>query len=63
MLGTNGAWLNFRSVMGGDFNGDGKRDIAGIDANNDLKLYTGDNAGHLGGGSVMLAGSGLWAGF
>ncbi|KDN85313.1 FG-GAP-like repeat-containing protein [Kitasatospora cheerisanensis] len=63
MLGTNGAWLNFRSVMGGDYNGDGKQDIAGIDANNDLKLYTGDNAGHLGGGSVMLAGSGLWAGF
>ncbi|QKW19888.1 transglycosylase family protein [Kitasatospora sp. NA04385] len=63
MLGTNGAWVNFRSVMGGDLNGDGKQDIAGIDANNDLKLYTGDGQGHVGGGSAMLPGSGLWAGF
>ncbi|MGW2399885.1 FG-GAP repeat domain-containing protein [Kitasatospora sp. NPDC001664] len=65
MLGTNGLWAGFRSVMGGDFNGDGKQDIAGIDANNDLKLYTGNGAGQVSGGSVMIgsAGSGLWSGF
>ncbi|MEV6584148.1 sialate O-acetylesterase, partial [Streptomyces sp. NPDC051582] len=32
-------------TVGGDFNGDGKQDIAGIDANSNLKLYTGDGAG------------------
>ncbi|GAA3025954.1 FG-GAP-like repeat-containing protein [Kitasatospora albolonga] len=65
MLGSGGAWANFHAVMGADFNGDGKQDIAGIDANNDLKLYTGNGAGQLGGGSVMIgtSGSGLWAGF
>jgi hypothetical protein len=37
-----------------DFNGDGKADIAGIDANNDMKLYTGNGAGRLvGTGSEM----------
>ncbi|MFD9622692.1 FG-GAP repeat protein, partial [Streptomyces virginiae] len=30
----------FKSIAAGDFNGDGKQDIAGIDANNNLKLYT-----------------------
>ncbi|MDH6111680.1 hypothetical protein P3T36_001995 [Kitasatospora sp. MAP12-15] len=63
MLGSTGLWAGFHSVMAGDFNSDGKVDIAGIDANNNLKLYTGDGAGHVGGGSDMLGGNGLWAGF
>jgi secreted trypsin-like serine protease len=46
-----------------DFNGDGKADIAGIDKNKDLRLYIGDGAGRLSGGSAMWATGGLWAGF
>ncbi|MDH6111679.1 lysophospholipase L1-like esterase [Kitasatospora sp. MAP12-15] len=63
MLGSTGLWVGFHSVMAGDFNSDGKVDIAGIDANNNLKLYTGDGAGHVSGGTDMLGGNGLWAGF
>ncbi|WP_308120181.1 transglycosylase family protein [Streptomyces bambusae] len=63
MLGSTGLWKNFKAITAGDFNGDGKQDIAGIDANNNLKLYTGDGAGHVSGGSNMLGSNGLWAGF
>ncbi|WP_329203238.1 MULTISPECIES: transglycosylase family protein [unclassified Streptomyces] len=63
MLGSNGLWKGFKAIAAGDFNGDGKRDIAGIDAYDNLKLYTGDGAGHLGGGSDMLGSTGLWKGF
>ncbi|WP_051779816.1 transglycosylase family protein [Streptomyces sp. NRRL S-241] len=63
MLGDNGLWANFKSIAAGDFNADGKQDIAGIDASNNLKLYTGDGAGHLAGGTDMLGDNGLWANF
>ncbi|MFI9273122.1 transglycosylase family protein [Kitasatospora sp. NPDC052896] len=63
MLGTNGLWAGFHAVMAGDFTGTGKLGIAGIDANNNLKFYPGDGAGHVSGGTQMLAGNGLWAGF
>ena len=63
MLGTNGLWANFHAVMAGDFTGTGKLGIAGIDANNNLKFYPGDGAGHLSGGTQMLPGNGLWVGF
>jgi len=45
---------------GPDFNGDGLTDIAGIDPNNDMRLYTGDGAGHVIGGALMWPGGGLW---
>ncbi|MFI9273123.1 FG-GAP repeat domain-containing protein [Kitasatospora sp. NPDC052896] len=63
MLGTNGLWAGFHAVMAGDFTGTGKLGIAGIDANNNLKFYPGDGAGHVSGGTQMLAGNGLWVGF
>ncbi|WP_329584375.1 FG-GAP-like repeat-containing protein [Kitasatospora sp. NBC_01250] len=63
MLGTNGSWANFKAITAGDFNGDGKTDVAGIDANNNLKLYTGDGQGHVSGGTDMLGDNGLWTGF
>ncbi|WP_051779817.1 FG-GAP-like repeat-containing protein [Streptomyces sp. NRRL S-241] len=63
MLGDNGLWANFKSIAAGDFNADGKQDIAGIDASNNLKLYTGDGAGHVSGGTDMLGSTGWWAGF
>jgi hypothetical protein len=59
-----GQWGGFKHIVAGDFNGDGKIDIAGIDANNDLKLYTGDGTGKLtGGGTLMWPDGGRWAGF
>ncbi|MFE9483237.1 FG-GAP repeat domain-containing protein [Streptomyces spororaveus] len=63
MLGSNGLWKGFKTIAAGDFNGDGKQDIAGIDANDNLKLYTGDGAGNVGGGTHMLGSNGLWKGF
>jgi hypothetical protein len=59
-----GHWANFKHIDAGDFNGDGNADIAGIDANNDMKLYTGNGAGRLvGSGSEMWILGGHWAGF
>ena len=63
MLGSTGLWAGFRSLTAGDFNRDGKQDIAGIDANNNMKLYTGNGAGAVSGGSDMLGSTGLWSGF
>ncbi|GAA3449753.1 FG-GAP-like repeat-containing protein [Dactylosporangium matsuzakiense] len=64
MWPTGGLWAGFKKIVAGDFNGDGKVDIAGIDANNDLKLYPGNGAGSLvGPGSAMWPTGGLWAGF
>jgi len=58
-----GLWNSFKLITAGDFNGDGNADIAGIDANNDLKLYTNDGHGHLSGGTLMWPAGGLWGGF
>ncbi|PYC71674.1 hypothetical protein C7C46_26695 [Streptomyces tateyamensis] len=58
-----GLWQGFKAIAAGDFNGDGRADLAGIDANNDLRLYTGDGQGHLNGGALMWPGGGLWQGF
>ncbi|MGW5399403.1 FG-GAP repeat domain-containing protein [Streptomyces sp. NPDC003952] len=63
MLGSTGLWKNFGSITAGDFNGDGRTDIAGIDANNNLKLYVGNGAGTVSGGTNMLGSTGLWKGF
>ncbi|WP_280664895.1 VCBS repeat-containing protein [Kitasatospora sp. MAP12-44] len=64
MLGNTGLWSGFRSVVAGDFLGDGHIDIAGIDANNNLKLYTNDGTGHLAdSGIYMLGNTGQWSGF
>ncbi|MFE0465267.1 FG-GAP-like repeat-containing protein [Kitasatospora sp. NPDC058965] len=63
MWAAGGLWQGFKAIAAGDFNGDGKVDIAGIDAYNDLRLYTNDGQGHLGGGALMWPGGGLWQGF
>ncbi len=64
MLGSNGAWGGFRSIVAGDFRNSGLSDIAGIDANNNLKLYTNDGTGRLtDSGIYMLGSNGAWAGF
>ncbi|WP_206505521.1 FG-GAP-like repeat-containing protein [Streptomyces chrestomyceticus] len=46
-------WGYMRSVLGGDFNGDGKTDIAAHRANGDLRLYTGNGTGPLTSGPLM----------
>ncbi|MGC5311994.1 VCBS repeat-containing protein, partial [Micromonospora zamorensis] len=48
-----GGWASFKAIAGGDFNGDGRADVAGIDRNGDLRLYAGDGAGLLSGGALM----------
>ncbi|GAA3302724.1 VCBS repeat-containing protein [Dactylosporangium vinaceum] len=64
MWPTGGLWAGFRYIVAGDFNNDGKADIAGIDANSDIRYYTGDGTGKLvGAGNAMWPTGGLWAGF
>jgi hypothetical protein len=52
------------SLVSGDFRDTGHIDVVGIDANNNLKLYTNDGTGHLAdSGIYMLGSNGAWAGF
>ncbi|MEU7599365.1 VCBS repeat-containing protein, partial [Streptomyces sp. NPDC039022] len=46
-------WGYMRSVLGGDFNGDGKADIAAHRVNGDLRLYTGNGKDPLTSGPLM----------
>jgi surface antigen len=63
MWSAGGLWRGFHAIVAGDFNNDGNMDIAGIDANNDMRTYTGTGAGHLSGGSLMTPAGGLWQSF
>ncbi|MFD7666791.1 FG-GAP-like repeat-containing protein [Streptomyces sp. NPDC059788] len=47
------SWGNFRAVLGGDFDGDGKADIAAINSSGGLFLYPGNGKGTLGSRSAM----------
>ena len=58
-----GQWRNFHAITAGDFNGDGKSDIAGLSANWDMELYTGNGAGKLTGAGLMWPGGGQWRDF
>ncbi|KWT61658.1 esterase [Streptomyces albus subsp. albus] len=46
-------WGSFRAVMGGDFDGDGKADIAAINSSGGLYLYPGNGKGTLGSRTAM----------
>ena len=46
-------WTTSRPVMGGDFNGDGKADLAAVQANGDLRWFAGDGKGGLAAGKSM----------
>jgi serine protease len=63
MWPAGGLWAGFKEIVAGDFRGNGITDIAGIDANNDLHLYTNDGHGHLSDGGYMWPKGGDWAGF
>ncbi|MDH2393036.1 FG-GAP-like repeat-containing protein [Streptomyces sp. HNM0663] len=47
------SWGGFRVIMGGDFNGDGKGDVAAINSSGGLYLYPGDGKGKLGSRTAM----------
>ncbi|MGW7426839.1 trypsin-like serine protease [Streptomyces sp. NPDC054813] len=47
------SWSTMRAVVGGDFDGDGKADLAALWANGDLKWYAGDGKGGLAAGKTM----------
>ncbi|WP_127508413.1 LamG-like jellyroll fold domain-containing protein [Actinoplanes solisilvae] len=53
MYQTGAGWNGFRTIIGGDFNGDGTQDIAGIGANGSLWFYAGNGAGRLSPGASM----------
>ncbi|GAA3620525.1 hypothetical protein GCM10022267_03350 [Lentzea roselyniae] len=56
-----GHWNGFTKIVAGDFNGDGKSDVAGIDAAGTMALFTGNGAGGLG-YSAAMSGTGHWSG-
>ncbi|UNO41738.1 glycoside hydrolase domain-containing protein [Streptomyces sp. MST-110588] len=51
-IGTN--WTSMQSLTAGDFNGDGKTDLIGVEKDDEGKLflYAGDGTGSIGGGST-----------
>jgi hypothetical protein len=58
-----GEWAGYKAITAGDFNGDGRTDIAALDPGSNLILFTGDGAGHVGWGGGMWPGQGEWAGY
>ncbi|MDX8056815.1 VCBS repeat-containing protein, partial [Lentzea sp. BCCO 10_0798] len=56
-----GHWAGQKAITSGDFNGDGKADVAAISAGGTMELYTGNGAGGLGYSNAM-SGPGHWAG-
>ncbi|MEU1461237.1 S1 family peptidase [Streptomyces sp. NPDC005727] len=46
-------WGSARQVLGGDFDGDGKDDLAALTSAGDLRLYAGDGRGGLAAGRTM----------
>ncbi|WP_329218435.1 FG-GAP-like repeat-containing protein [Streptomyces sp. NBC_01485] len=46
-------WGGMRVVLGGDFDGDGKADLAAMTTAGDLRLYAGDGKGGLSAGKTM----------
>ncbi|UNO41739.1 VCBS repeat-containing protein [Streptomyces sp. MST-110588] len=52
MIGT-GGWNGMHELTAGDFNGDGKADLIGVEeSSGELFLYAGDGTGSIGGGST-----------
>ncbi|MFJ4816334.1 FG-GAP-like repeat-containing protein [Streptomyces sp. NPDC088801] len=47
------SWTTTRPVLGGDFNGDGKADLAAVQANGDVRWFAGDGKGALAAGKSM----------
>ncbi|MEU1401442.1 VCBS repeat-containing protein [Streptomyces sp. NPDC005728] len=47
------SWGTVDRVLGGDFDGDGKADLAALSSSGDLRLYAGDGKGGLAAGRTM----------
>ncbi|MGV9244330.1 FG-GAP-like repeat-containing protein [Streptomyces sp. NPDC003710] len=47
------SWGSMRAVLGGDFDGDGKADLAALWSNGDLRWYAGDGKGKVAAGKSM----------
>ncbi|GLZ39204.1 VCBS repeat-containing protein [Actinokineospora sp. NBRC 105648] len=58
-----GEWTGYKTLTAGDYNGDGRTDIAAIDPGSNLILFPGDGAGHVGWGGGMWPGTGEWTGY
>ncbi|MFH8387256.1 FG-GAP repeat domain-containing protein [Kitasatospora sp. NPDC018058] len=61
LIGSPGAWRDAASVTGGDFNGDGRRDLLVRWNAGSAFLYPGNGAGTFG-GSVPVEPAGTWSG-
>ncbi|MEG8279300.1 FG-GAP-like repeat-containing protein [Streptomyces sp. AHA2] len=46
-------WTSYRPLLSGDFNGDGKADLASVEYNGDLRWFAGDGKGNLAAGKSM----------
>jgi hypothetical protein len=53
-------WKQFRELIAGDFNGNGKTDIGTVNPKDDLARFSGDGAGHLTQGGLMWPKGGAW---
>ncbi|GLZ39205.1 VCBS repeat-containing protein [Actinokineospora sp. NBRC 105648] len=58
-----GEWTGYKELTAGDFNGDGRTDIAAWDPYSNLTLFPGDGAGHVSWGGAMWPGAGEWTGY
>ncbi|MFD1372905.1 FG-GAP-like repeat-containing protein [Actinoplanes sichuanensis] len=63
MWATGGAWAGYKAITAGDFNSDGKADVAGINAGNTLLFFPGDGAGKLLGYTAMWPTAGAFANY
>ncbi|GIE78854.1 hydrolase [Actinoplanes philippinensis] len=63
MWPTGGAWTGYKAIATGDFDNDGKADLAGINKSNDLLFFPGNGAGKLLGYTAMWPGSGAFANY
>ncbi|GGY26931.1 FG-GAP-like repeat-containing protein [Streptomyces djakartensis] len=46
-------WTSYRPLLSGDFNGDGKADLASVEVNGELRWFAGDGKGALAAGKSM----------
>ncbi|WP_370943374.1 FG-GAP repeat domain-containing protein [Amycolatopsis sp. cg5] len=63
MWPTGGQWAGYKKITSGDFNGDGRSDIAALDPGDNLILFPGNGAGAVGWGGPMWPTGGQWAGY
>ncbi|MEU4739294.1 VCBS repeat-containing protein [Actinosynnema sp. NPDC023658] len=63
MWPTGSQWAGYKHITSGDFNGDGRTDIAAIDPGDNLILFAGNGAGQVGWSGLMWPTGSQWAGY